>query len=182
MPDAGHPELGCRRDQRVLNAAPSPARAARSPSCGRSGPQIGSTRANPRRPIVSGHESPFVARRAARCAIPVGASAQALTDITSLYVSYSARKNAARPAGELKARLDSVDREAAVASRLGRTGEVRRLLAMGNVLLSGGEWTDVLDYATSLLIRTTASSPIPGARLRRGSSSSIRRRSRSAVL
>src|SRR4051812_34048969 len=87
-------------------------------------------------------------------AIPAGAGAQALTDITSLFVSYSARKNAARPTGELKARLASVDRDASEARRLRRTGEVRRLLAKGNVLLSGGEWTDVLDFANSLLIRS----------------------------
>ena len=86
--------------------------------------------------------------------LPAPAAAQALTDITSLFVGFSARRNAAAPAGELKAQLDSLDRDLAVASRFGRTGEVRRLLAKGNVLISGRQWTDTMDFANSLLIRT----------------------------
>ena len=82
------------------------------------------------------------------------AAAQALTNVTSLYVSYITRKATTNPAGELKARIDSLDRDLQVASRSGRTSEVRRLLAKGNVLLSNRQWTDVADYNASLLVRT----------------------------
>ncbi len=85
---------------------------------------------------------------------PALAHAQALTSITSLYVAYSSRKVTANPTGELKAKLDSVDRDLQVASRLGQTSQVRRLLAKGTTLLAGRAWTDVADYNSSLLLRT----------------------------
>ena len=85
---------------------------------------------------------------------PTVAWPQALTSITSLYVGYASRKASANPAGELKARLDSLERDLASASRLGRTGELRRLLAKGNALLAGKQWTDSADFANSLLLRT----------------------------
>ena len=86
--------------------------------------------------------------------LPTLVGAQALTNITSLYVGYSSRKVTANPTGELKARLDSVDRDLFAASRQGRTGEMRRLFAKGNLLLSGKPWTDVTDYNASLLLRS----------------------------
>ncbi|CAN5590481.1 hypothetical protein BH09GEM1_BH09GEM1_34220 [soil metagenome] len=79
--------------------------------------------------------------------------AQALTSITSLYVSYSTRKVTANPTGEVKARLDSLERDFFVANRAGRTSEVRRLLAKGMVILAGKPWTDVADYSASLVLR-----------------------------
>jgi len=85
---------------------------------------------------------------------PALAGAQALTNITSLFVSYSSRKVTTNPTGELKARLDSLDAELAAANRRGHTGEVRRLLAKGMVLLSGRPWTDVADFNASLVLRT----------------------------
>jgi poly(3-hydroxybutyrate) depolymerase len=85
---------------------------------------------------------------------PTLAWSQALTNLTSLYVGYATRKVTANPTGELKARLDSLDRDLFISSRMGRTGEVRRLLAKGNVLLSGKPWTDVADFTSSLLLRT----------------------------
>ena len=86
--------------------------------------------------------------------VPGRMHAQALTSITSLYVTYSSRKVSANPTGDLKARLDSVDRDLQVASRLGQTSQVRRLLAKGTTLLAGRAWTDVADYNSSLLLRT----------------------------
>src|SRR5258708_18251943 len=80
--------------------------------------------------------------------------AQARTSITSLYVTYATRKVTVNPTGELKARLDSVDRDLFAANRVGRTGEVRRLLAKGTSLLAGRPWTDIADYSASLLLRT----------------------------
>src|SRR5580765_3279056 len=85
---------------------------------------------------------------------PVTASPQALTSLQSLRVSYNTRKATVRPEGELKTQIDAVDRELADATRLGRTGEVRRLLAKGTALLAGRPWTDVADYSNSLVIRT----------------------------
>lgn len=86
--------------------------------------------------------------------LPAIAQAQALTSITSLYVGYNTRKMTAKPTGELKARIDSLDRELQTANRYGRTSEVRRLLAKGNTLLANREWTDVADFHASLLLRT----------------------------
>src|SRR4051812_43992735 len=82
--------------------------------------------------------------------------AQALTNLTSLYVGYSTRKNQLKPQGELKARLDSIEASMNAATRAGQTEEVRRLLAKANVVLSGRPWTDSLDFATSLRLRTDA--------------------------
>ena len=86
--------------------------------------------------------------------VPIMASAQAMTNLTSLRVQYNTRKTTVRPQGELKAQIDALDREIAEASRLGRTGELRRLFAKGTALLNGRPWTDAADYAGSLVIRT----------------------------
>lgn len=83
--------------------------------------------------------------------------AQALTSITSLYVGYSSRKVSAKPTGELRTQLDSVDAALQTASRLGQTSQVRRLLAKGNTLLAGRPWTDVADFNSSLLLRSDQS-------------------------
>ncbi len=83
--------------------------------------------------------------------------AQALPSVTSLYVGYNTRKVSANPTGDLKARLDSVDRELQTAVSLGQMSQVRRLLAKGNVLLAGRPWTDVADYNSSLVIRSDRS-------------------------
>ena len=89
------------------------------------------------------------------CALlPAIASPQALTSLSSLRVGYNTRKNSAQPQGELKAQIDALDKEIAEANRLGKTGELRRLFAKGNVLLAGRPWTDAADYANSLVIRT----------------------------
>jgi len=82
------------------------------------------------------------------------ASAQALTSITSLFVTYSTRKVMVKPAGDLKASIDSVDRELAAANRIGKMSEVRRQLAKGLSLLANRPWTDVADFTGSLLLRT----------------------------
>src|ERR1051325_2818841 len=87
-------------------------------------------------------------------ALPTLAASQAVVDLTSLYVGYMSRKTQANPQGELKARLDSLDREAMAAARAGRTSQARRLLAKASTLLAGRPWTDSLDFATSLRLRT----------------------------
>ena len=89
------------------------------------------------------------------CALlPAIASPQALTSLSSLRVGYNTRKTTAQPQGELKAQIDALDKEIAEANRLGRTAELRRLFAKGNVLLAGRPWTDAADYASSLVIRS----------------------------
>ena len=89
------------------------------------------------------------------CALlPRPVQSQALTSLQSLRVAYSTRKATVRPEGELKLQIDVVDQEMAEASRLGKTGEVRRLIAKGMVLLSGKPWTEALDYSNSLVLRT----------------------------
>ena len=87
-------------------------------------------------------------------ALATNAYSQALTSLSSLRVGYTTRKNTVKPEGELKAAIDAVDREIAEPTRLGRTGELRRLFAKGTTLLAGRPWTDVADYAASMVIRT----------------------------
>ena len=59
-----------------------------------------------------------------------------------------------KPEGELKAQIDAVDRELAEATRLGQTGDVRRLLAKGTTLLAGRAWTPEIEFTTSVVIRS----------------------------
>src|SRR5262245_9877573 len=87
------------------------------------------------------------------CVAP-SAFPQALTSLASVRVGYTTRKNTVKPQNELKAQIDALDQQIAEATRLGRTGELRRLFAKGIVLLSGREWTDAADYNASLVIRT----------------------------
>jgi predicted esterase len=87
-------------------------------------------------------------------AIPSVASPQALTSLQSLRVGYNTRKATVKPTGELKAQIDEIDRQIAEASRFGRNAELRRLMAKGTSLLAGREWTDVLDYTNSVVLRT----------------------------
>lgn len=79
---------------------------------------------------------------------------QALTSMASVRVGYTTRKNTVKPQGELKAQIDALDQQIAEATRLGRTGELRRLFAKGMTLLAGREWTDAADYNASLVVRT----------------------------
>jgi len=89
------------------------------------------------------------------CALlPVPAGAQALTSLSSVRVGYTTRKNTVKPQGELKAQIDALDAQIADATRLGKTGELRRLFAKGIALLNGTPWTDALDYSRSLVLRT----------------------------
>ncbi|HZR22843.1 MAG TPA: PHB depolymerase family esterase [Vicinamibacterales bacterium] len=86
--------------------------------------------------------------------LPAVAQAQALTSLASVRVGYNTRKNTVKPQGDLKAQIDALDKDIAEATRLGRTGELRRLFAKGLVLLSGRPWTDALDYGSSVVVRT----------------------------
>lgn len=86
--------------------------------------------------------------------VVASAQAQALPSLASVSVGYNTRKTQASPAGELKTKIDALDREIAEATRLGRTGELRRLYAKGMTLLAGMAWTDELDFERSLVLRT----------------------------
>src|SRR3954469_25294107 len=96
--------------------------------------------------------APIVLSLSAR--VPAEAAAQALTSLSSVRVGYTTRKNTVKPEGELKAQIDALDVQIAEATRLGRTGELRRLFAKGVALLNGTPWTDALDYSRSLVLRT----------------------------
>ncbi len=87
-------------------------------------------------------------------ALPSAAFPQAQTSLSSLRVGYNTRKATVKPEGELKTQIDAVDRELAEATRLGRTGDVRRLLAKGTTLLAGRAWTPELEFTTSVVIRS----------------------------
>jgi poly(3-hydroxybutyrate) depolymerase len=86
--------------------------------------------------------------------VPATAGAQALTSLASVRVGYSSRKNTVKPQGELKAQIDALDAQIADASRLGKSGELRRLFAKGIALLNGRPWNDAAEYANSIVIRT----------------------------
>jgi hypothetical protein len=85
---------------------------------------------------------------------PVAAAAQALPSMSSVSVAYNTRKTTVRPEGDLKVQIDALDQEIAAARRFGRTGELRRLYAKGMTLLAGRPWTDDLDFANALVLRT----------------------------
>jgi predicted esterase len=84
---------------------------------------------------------------------PAQAWAQALPNLSLLRVRYSTAKANAKPAGDLKAQIDAIDTELAEATRLGRTGDVRRLIARGLTILGGRAWTPEQEYRHSLVLR-----------------------------
>ena len=86
--------------------------------------------------------------------VPTAALPQARTSLASLRVGYNTRKVMANPQGDLKTQIDALDKQIAEATRLGKSGELRRLFAKGVTLLSGGTWTDEADFAASLVIRS----------------------------
>src|SRR6266516_494894 len=86
--------------------------------------------------------------------VPSLVSAQALTSLASVRVGYTTRKNTVKPLGELKAQIDALDAQIAEASRAGRNGELRRLFAKGMSLLNNRPWTDAVEYAHSIVLRT----------------------------
>jgi poly(3-hydroxybutyrate) depolymerase len=90
---------------------------------------------------------------AALVVTPARTAAQALPNIALAQVRYSTLKNTARPAGDLKREIDAIDKALGDALRAGRAGEARRLLAKGITLLSNRPWTDVVDFASSLVVR-----------------------------
>ena len=80
--------------------------------------------------------------------LPASAGAQALTSLASVRVGYTTRKNTVKPQGELKAQIDALDAQIAEATRLGKTGELRRLFAKGIALLGNGDpWTEAYEYS-----------------------------------
>src|SRR3954463_4348979 len=87
--------------------------------------------------------------------LPVDAGAQALTSLASVRVGYTSRKNTVKPQGELKTQIDALDAQIADATRLGKSGELRRLFAKGMALLNNGDpWTEAYEYSRSLVLRT----------------------------
>ena len=81
---------------------------------------------------------------------------QAQTSLASLRVGYTTRKATVKPEGELKTQIDALDKELADATRAGRTGDVRRLLAKGTALLSGRPWSPELEFTTSVVVRSAS--------------------------
>jgi predicted esterase len=79
---------------------------------------------------------------------------QSLPNLALANLNYTVRKRTVNPQGELKEKIDQNDREIAEARRIGRMGDVRRLIAKGQALLAGTAWTDELDFANSITLRT----------------------------
>ena len=96
--------------------------------------------------------------------VPSLAFAQALPNINSLSVRYNSLKTALKAEGELKGQLDEVDKAIAAARAAGNTGEVRRQLAKGLILVAKEAWTPARDYRHSLVLRSdrvVADSSVP---------------------
>jgi poly(3-hydroxybutyrate) depolymerase len=81
--------------------------------------------------------------------------AQALPNLNSLRVRYNTQKSTVKPDGDLKVQIDQIDKELAEATRAGRTGDVRKLFAKGLALLAGRPWTEVEEFQSSLVLRTS---------------------------
>ncbi len=94
--------------------------------------------------------------------LAVDAAAQARPNLALARVMYNSMKADANPKGELKAQLDALDKELAEANAASRTGEVRHLLAKGIALLSKREWTDTIEFSTSLVLRAEETYVDPG--------------------
>src|SRR5438046_7376015 len=78
---------------------------------------------------------------------------QSLPNLALSRLNYTVTKRRVNPQGELKTKIDAVDADLAAATQLGKTAEVRRLVAKGLTLLAGKEWTDALDFNSSLVLR-----------------------------
>ena len=77
-----------------------------------------------------------------------------LPNLALTRLGYTVRKRTVNPQGELKEKIDAIDRQLGEATRLGRTSEVRHLIAKGLALLNGAAWTDALDFSNSLVLRS----------------------------
>lgn len=82
------------------------------------------------------------------------AQPQSLPNLALTRLNYTVTKRRVSPQGELKAKIDAIDNDLATATQQGRTGEVRRLIAKGLTVLAGKDWTDVLDFRSSLVLRS----------------------------
>src|SRR5215472_11038315 len=82
------------------------------------------------------------------------AVSQSLPNLALTRLNYTVTKRRVNAQGELKQKIDAVDKDLAEATRLGRTAEVRRQIAKGLTLLAGKDWTDELDFASSLVLRS----------------------------
>jgi predicted esterase len=79
---------------------------------------------------------------------------QSLPNLALTRLNYTVTKRRVNPQGELKQKIDAVDKDLADATRLGKTAEVRRQIAKGLTLLAGKDWTDALDFSGSLVVRS----------------------------
>ena len=85
---------------------------------------------------------------------PTPAVSQSLPNLPLTRLAYTVRKRVVNPTGDLKTKIDAIDAQLAEATKDGRTGEIRRLVAKGMTLMAGNEWTDALDYKNSLALRS----------------------------
>ncbi|MCK7505833.1 MAG: hypothetical protein MZV70_18330 [Desulfobacterales bacterium] len=91
-------------------------------------------------------------------AIATNAAAQARPNLSPSRASFV---SAAEIASQSPGRAESLSwpsstKRSRKRRSMGRTGEVRRLLAQGQTLLAGREWTDDLDFSNSLVLRADA--------------------------
>jgi poly(3-hydroxybutyrate) depolymerase len=82
------------------------------------------------------------------------ARAQTLPNLVTVQGGYNRLKASVKPEGDLEREIDAIDTALAEAIRQGRSGEARRLLAKGTSLLNGRPWTNVADFASSVVLRS----------------------------
>jgi poly(3-hydroxybutyrate) depolymerase len=85
---------------------------------------------------------------------PSPAAAQLLPSIAAIQDDYTRLKATAKPDDSTRREVEAVDRAVAEAVRQGRAGEVRRLVAKGTALLQGTGWSEVDDFANSVVLRS----------------------------
>jgi dienelactone hydrolase len=81
-------------------------------------------------------------------------AAQARDTVAIMRTRYNTAKTNSKAQGALKQQLDTIDQQLARASKLGRTGEMRRLYTQGTALAAGREWTPETEFSSSLVLRT----------------------------
>jgi poly(3-hydroxybutyrate) depolymerase len=80
--------------------------------------------------------------------------AQARETIAMMRTRYNTAKTQANAQGELKTKLDTLDKDLARAAQLGRTGELRRLYTQGLALSQNRPWNANTEFAASLALQT----------------------------
>jgi poly(3-hydroxybutyrate) depolymerase len=107
----------------------------------------------PRRPLHDRRAALVILAASVAVAVPRVAQPQTQVEFSLAQARYNGLKASAKPEGDLRREIDVIDQAVAEALRLDRRADAMRLFARGTARLSGEPWTDVLDYAASVVLR-----------------------------